>query len=121
MGLCELVVKPTEMKKTHDRSSGHASFRICFSEFLRKGGCLRDAVGLVDIADGEHAGYEHLARDGPFVQRCGALEGDLHSVEDCRIFLLAAGDQRAFLAEEAGLFPDPAGTAFRDGPACARR
>lgn len=64
---------------------------------------LCDADGHVDIADREHARHEHLARDGPFVERSGALEEDVYTVENRQILLLAA-DQRAFLAEECLLF-----------------
>ena len=49
-----------QSQKTHDLFLRSCVFCV-FSELLRKRGRLLNAVGLVDIADGEHAGDEHLA------------------------------------------------------------
>ena len=59
-----------------------------------------NAVRLVNIADREYTGDEHLVHNRPLIQGGGALKGDTDTIENRGFLFLAAADQRALFAEE---------------------
>ena len=70
------------------------------SELARQRCSLGNAVSLINISNGEHAGHKYFAHYRPLVQSRRALKGDADTIKNGRILFLAAAYQSCLFIEE---------------------